>query len=202
LTLAFSGGEDLVARFERVTKPYHERLFRIAVALCGDRDQAADLTQEALVRAFRAFDRFRPDQPVLPWLARILRNYFLDTLKTGRAKHELAGHQMATEDPYANLPARAPSPFDEVERSQLATILQEEIEALDQPHQLVLILCDIEGFSYQEAARVAGVPVGTVRSRLSRCRSHLRQRIQERLAGQQKNERNLPGRGTRGPSRS
>lgn len=200
--MAFSGSEDLVARFVRLTKPYHERLFRIAVALCGDRDQAADLTQEAMVRAFRAFDRFRPDQPVLPWLARILRNYYLDTLKTGRAKHELAGHQMGKEDPYANLPAAAPSPFEQVERSQLAALLQEEISALDQPHQLVLILCDIEGFSYQDAARVAGVPIGTVRSRLSRCRTYLRQRIQERLAGPQKNGQNFSGRGTRGPSRS
>ena len=58
---------------------------------------------------------------------------------------------------------------------------QEEIDKLDEAHRLVVVLCDIEGLSYKETADVAQVPVGTVRSRLSRCRAHLRQRMQERM---------------------
>jgi DNA-directed RNA polymerase specialized sigma24 family protein len=57
------GQDDCTARFVALTKPYHERLYRIAITICGDRDVAADLTQEALVRAFRAFDDFDSTRP-------------------------------------------------------------------------------------------------------------------------------------------
>jgi RNA polymerase sigma-70 factor (ECF subfamily) len=176
---------DHVSRFVRLTSPYHDRLNRIALALCHDADQAADLTQEALIRAFRAFDRFVPGQPVLPWLARILRNVHLDSFKTGRARHELAAHQLPLDrqDPLESRKAPGPDPHVAMERSQLRAWLWQEVQALDPGHQLVIILCDIEEFSYQEAADVAGIPVGTVRSRLSRCREHLRRRLEERMHG-------------------
>lgn len=171
--------------FVRVTRPYHERLYRIALSLCHDRDQAADLTQEALVRAFKAFDRFHAGAPVLPWLARILRNIHLDTFKTGRAQYEVAEHQVARREVgsfYEETAAASPDPLAALERSRMSTWLNEEIAALDEGQRIIIVLCDIEGLSYQEAAEIAGVPVGTVRSRLSRCRAYLRERILERMA--------------------
>lgn len=178
--------DDEVSRFVALTEPFRERLYRIALSLCRDRDQAADLTQEALVRAFRALDRFRPGAPVLPWLARILRNVHLDSFKTGRAQHEIAEHQIARDDQgvYAERAASDPDPLASLERAELSAWLQEELEALDPAHRLVLILCDIEEMSYKEAAEIAGVPIGTVRSRLSRCREQLRNRLKQRMAAQ------------------
>jgi RNA polymerase sigma-70 factor (ECF subfamily) len=183
-----SRAEDQVSRFVEVTAPYHERLFRIAMTLCHDRDQAADLTQETLVRAFSAFDRFRVGEPVLPWLARILRNLHLDLVKSGRARYEVPARQLGErqerqEDPFANVAAKTPDPLTELERSQLAGWLAEELEALEPAHQLIVVLCDVEELSYQEAAEVAGIPVGTVRSRLSRAREQLRERLRRRMAG-------------------
>jgi len=177
--------ENLVSRFIQTTAPYHERLFRIAITLCHDRDLAADLTQETLVRAFNAFDRYRPEMPVLPWLARILRNYFLDTLKTGTARHEVAAHRLGEkgEDPYANFPCSGLNPADQAEQSQLSGLLAEGLKALDDAHRLAIILCDIEGFDYAEAAQTIGVPVGTVRSRLSRGRTLLRQWLNHKMSG-------------------
>lgn len=182
-----SRAEDQVSRFVELTAPFHERLFRIAMTLCHDRDQAADLTQETLVRAFRAFDRFRTGEPVLPWLARILRNLHLDLVKSGRARYEVAAHQLGgrseqLEDPFASVPATTPDPLTALERSQLAGWLAEELEALEPAHQLIVVLCDVEDLSYQEAAEVAGIPVGTVRSRLSRAREQLRERLRRRMA--------------------
>ncbi len=173
-----------VSSFVKLTRPYHERLFRIAISLCHDRDQAADLTQEALIRAFNAFDRFRPGAPVLPWLARILRNVHLDSFKTGRAQHELAEHQIAPEKGgvYDGVQASAPDPLASLERARMAAWLQEEVAALDEPQRIVITLRDIEELSYQEVAEIAGVPVGTVRSRLARARAHLRGRLQQRMA--------------------
>ena len=175
--------EGLVSSFVTLTRPYHERLHRIACSLCNDPDQAADLTQEALIRALRAFDRFDDSRPVLPWLARILKNAYLDSLKTGRHRHEVAEHQLGgrEQNPVAMTASAMPDPQSLTERAQVGAILREEVAALDPDHRLVVTLCDIEGFSYKEAAEVAGVPVGTIRSRLSRCRMYLRERILLRL---------------------
>lgn len=179
--------QQLVPSFVRLTRPHHEALFRIALTLCHDHDQAADLTQEALIRAFRAFDRFDPDRPVLPWLARILRNVHLDSFKTARSRHEVASHQLAStrSDPFATAPSKHPDPASLAETAQLTRWVQEELRELDEEGQIVILMCDIEGFTYQEAAEVAGVPVGTVRSRLSRARQRLRVRIEARIAATQ-----------------
>ena len=175
--------DSFVASFTRTTSPFHARLYRIAKALCRDADQAADLTQDALVRAFLAFDSFRPGAPVLPWLCRILRNAHLDSFKTGRARHEVAAHQLAgeVEDPYQDVACPSPSPLGQLEQKVLRACLQEEIEALEPGQRLILILCDVEEMSYQEAAEIADIPVGTVRSRLARSRERLRERLAARL---------------------
>ena len=174
---------EQVAQFVKLTEPYYGRLLRIAVAMCKERDLAADLTQETLLKAFLALDNFRPGAPVLPWLTRILRNVFIDTLRTGRARHEVAEHQLKTEsaNPVGLARSGTMTPLAQVEQSQLSTWLQEELSALPCSQQLLIVLCDVEGFTYQEAAEAAGVPVGTVRSRLSRGRESLRLRLKRRM---------------------
>ena len=173
-----------VGRFIELTRPHHAPLQRIARALCHDRDIAADLTQETLIKAFRAFDRIDTSKPMLPWLARILRNVYLDTLKTSRARHEIAAHERAetADDPYAQIAHPTADPLAELERTELRHWLREEVDALDPDQRLVIILCDIEEFGYEDAAQVAGVPIGTVRSRLSRARARLRARLIERMS--------------------
>lgn len=175
--------EDSLARFTRTACAHQDRLYRVARALCRDADVAADLTQEALIRAFRAFDSFRSDQPVLPWLCRILRNVYLDSRKTGRARHEVAGRELPAErdDPYDNVPGSTPDPLGMLEKKTLRACLNEELERLEPEQRLILILCDVEEMSYQEAAEIAGIPIGTVRSRLARCRERLRARLRDRL---------------------
>lgn len=171
-----------VSRFVELTRPYHDRLFRIAITICGDRDLAADLTQEALVRAFKAFDRFDEDRPVLPWLTRIVRNVHLDTFKTGRAKHEVRMNSEREAQPFASVPTATPNPQQLVERREMQRVIAEELEKLDPTHRLVINLCELDGLSYQEAAEAMDVPIGTVRSRLARARDALRQRVMKRLS--------------------
>ena len=176
-----------VAAFTRLTEPHHRQLFGIALSLCRDRDQAADLTQEALIRAYQAFDRFRPGAPVLPWLRRILRNVFLDTFKTGRARHEVTESTMgsAEHEPYQLDTTHAHdgvSALDQLERNQLVTWLQQEIAALDPSQQQVLELCVMQDLSFKEAAELLELPVGTVASRLARARAELRLRILKQIS--------------------
>lgn len=167
--------------FERLTEPYHPRLFRLACSFCKSPDLASDLTQEALVKAFLAFDTFDNAQSIFPWLARILRNTYLDSLKTGRVRHEIAEHQLssaanATVFSVADEPSLS-SPLAQLEKAELQLWIQDELQALDEPHRSVLILCDMEELSYDEAAEILEVPIGTIRSRLARARQQLRERL-------------------------
>jgi RNA polymerase sigma-70 factor (ECF subfamily) len=166
-----------IAEFVRLTQPHHQHLYGIALALCRDRDQAADLTQETLVRAFEAFDRFRPDAPVVPWLRRILRNLFLDGFKTGRARHELSASAIGDESATTEVADEGLDPLAQLERAQLSGWLEEEIARLGPDHRQVVMLCVMQDLSFEEAAELLGVPVGTVASRLARARAQLRDRM-------------------------
>ena len=110
--------------FTALTRDVHPRLFQLALALCGDRDLAADLTQDALVRGFLAFDRFRPGAPVYPWLARILRNAFIDHHRSARVRREVAAD--AAPEPVA----RAPAADERVLASERADALYAALAAL------------------------------------------------------------------------
>lgn len=169
----------------RVTGPHHPRLLRLARALCNDADRAADLTQETLVRAFKAFHRFRPDAPALPWLRRIMKNLHLDMVKSGRARFEVASHQQrdGREDPCDVAPADVPSPLLLAERAQLARWACEALTELSSGQQQVLILCDMEALACSEVSELIGLPAGTVRSRLFRGREQLRIRLEARMQG-------------------
>jgi RNA polymerase sigma-70 factor (ECF subfamily) len=171
-----------IAEFVRLTQPHHQQLYGVALSLCRDKDQAHDLTQEALVRAFEAFDQFRQGAPIWPWLRRILRNLFLDTFKTGRAQHEIGEREMSARDPSPLLTRADDSPdvLTQMERSQLSLWLQEEIASLAPSQKQVLELCVMQGLSFEEAAEVAGIPVGTIASRLARARAELRARMLKR----------------------
>lgn len=193
---------ERVKRFIALTRPYHERLMRVAMTLCHDQDQAADLTQEALARAFAAFHRFRPGAPVFPWLVRILRNFYLDERRSARSRRELAEHQLVGDGPgpLEQAQTTAPTPLAAAEQAQLVSWVQQELAALPAAQRLVLVLCDVEELTYQEVAEVVDSPVGTVRSRLARARRALRSRLAERLAEAGSGEREDHVDGTNGPA--
>lgn len=169
--------------FGRLTRPLQGRLIRIATAMCGDPEQGADLAQEALVRAFVAFARFKPGSPALPWLTRILRNVYLDQVKSARARREIAACDVrGPDDPIETSSSEEPSPLARLAQRELRALLLRELEALGPDQRTLVVLCDVEGFTYREAAEVLEIPVGTVRSRLSRCHERLRRRLRGRVA--------------------
>lgn len=157
-----------VDAFVAATREEQRRLLRLARALTGDEALAEDLVQDALVRAWLARDRFREGARPYPWLARILRNAFLDHVRSARVRRE-----RPTEAP----PERAspePSPLDAVESRRRAAAVRDAVSRLPPDMALVVTLVDLDGMDYAEAAEVLDIPVGTVRSRLSRARRRLR----------------------------
>ncbi len=159
------------ASFAARTEPLHGRLYQAAQALCRDPVEAEDLAQEALVRAFGAWDRFEPDAPLYPWLLRILRNVHLDTVKSARVRRlTLLAAPPEPEDP-------RPDAFTRLTTEDLRAKVRAAIDTLPSDQALVITLVDLQGLSYAQVADALDLPVGTVRSRLFRGRDRLRRAL-------------------------
>jgi RNA polymerase sigma-70 factor (ECF subfamily) len=171
---------DLEA-FNLLILRYQNLLFGIALRLLNDEDAAADAVQEALISAFRRFDTFRGDS-LRSWLARVVVNACYDEIRKKRRQHSVPLDQFNAEgdeietsywlvDPQAD-------PEVQYESSELESAIQKSLNKLPAIYRLVLVLVDVEGLSYEEAASAAGVPVGTVKSRLARARLQMQKSLQ------------------------
>ena len=171
---------DLEA-FNLLILRYQNLLFGIALRLLNDEDAAADAVQEALISAFRRFDTFRGDS-LRSWLARVVVNACYDEMRKKRRQHSVPleqfnsdGEEIETSywlvDPEAD-------PESQFEAFELEHAIQSNLDKLAPIYRLMLVLVDIEGLSYEEAALAAHVPVGTVKSRLARARSQMQKSLQ------------------------
>lgn len=148
------------------------RLRRYAYALVRDRDRADDLVQDCLERALSHWARRRADADLQAWLFAILRNLYLSSCRTQK-RH---GIPLALDD------EAAPSLPADQERGLVARDALGALTLLSEEQQSLLLLIGVEDLSYDDAARVLGIPVGTVMSRLSRARRRLRE-LMERGSG-------------------
>src|SRR5689334_18144172 len=152
---------------------YQNLLFGIALRLLNDEDAAADAVQEALISAFRRFDTFRGDS-LRSWLARVVVNACYDEMRKKRRQHSVPLEQFNSdgeeiETSYWLVDSQA-DPEVLFESTEMENAIQTSLNKLPPVYRLMLVLVDIEGLSYEEAANAAGVPVGTVKSRLARAR--------------------------------
>jgi RNA polymerase sigma-70 factor (ECF subfamily) len=171
---------DLEA-FNQLVLRYQNLLFGIALRLLNDEDVAADAVQEALISAFRRFNTFRGDS-LRSWLARVVVNACYDEMRKKRRQHSVPLEQHNAEGDeietsYWLVDAQA-DPEVQYEASELEAAIQRSLNKLPSIYRLILILVDIEGLSYEEAALAARVPVGTVKSRLARARLQMQKSLQ------------------------
>ena len=175
---------DLEA-FNQLVLRYQNLLFGIALRLLNDEDVAADAVQEALISAFRRFHTFRGDS-LRSWLARVVVNACYDEMRKKRRQHSVPLEQYNAEGDeietsYWLVDTQA-NPELQYESSELEAAIQKSLDKLSPIYRLMLVLVDIEGLSYEEAALAAGVPVGTVKSRLARARLQVQKSLQ--MAGE------------------
>src|SRR5713101_3301352 len=160
--------------FEEIALVHLEELYRGALRLTRNRQQAEDLVQDAMVRAFRSFDQFRVGTNCRAWLFKIMRNVFLNQI---RREREIPREDEFFEQRALEHPAGAGS-ADTPEEEFLQTVVHGDVDralrGLPERFREVVVLCDIEGFTYREAAEALECPIGTVMSRLSRGRRLLR----------------------------
>lgn len=160
---------DGVPTWEEVAREYGRFLYNVAYRLAGNDADAADLAQEALLRVRRGLDTYQPTGSLEGWLARIVTNLFLDEVRRRRRRPVVAlgDHEHV-------LPGGAAA--DEVAAARsLSDEIQTALGALPDEFRSAVVLCDVVGLSYEEIAGAQGIPVGTVRSRIHRGRSQLRE---------------------------
>ncbi|HET8719018.1 MAG TPA: RNA polymerase sigma factor SigE [Nocardioidaceae bacterium] len=161
--------------WEDVVTQHSGRVYRLAYRLTGNRHDAEDLTQEVFVRVFRSLSSYTPGT-FEGWLHRITTNLFLDG---ARRKAKIRFDALA-EDADTRLPGRAPSPDAQVSDRLFDDDVEAALAALPPDFRAAVVLCDIEGLTYEEIADVLDLKLGTVRSRIHRGRAMLRKTLAHR----------------------
>lgn len=172
LIAAAAGGE--LRAFNQLIQRHQALAYNVAFRMLDDTDAAADAVQEAAIKAFRSLKSYRGGS-FKAWFLRIVTNNCYDWLRA-RARHGVSSLDDLAEDPdYAeSLVHPGAGPESEVLQRELGAFISRSIESLPADQRLTLILADVEDVSYQEIAEICSVPLGTVKSRLSRARMHLR----------------------------
>ena len=167
--------------FNALILEYQDMLYRIALRIVRDECIAEDALQEAMIHAFRHIKSFRGGN-FKSWLARVTVNASYDELRRGKRHNGIPLELFTSEGDEVESPdwMRDPAtgPEERTEQSELRRALHQCIKSLVPDYRLMVILVDMEGMSYEEAAFVAHVPVGTVKSRLARARMQIRNALQ------------------------
>ncbi|HCY74832.1 MAG TPA: RNA polymerase subunit sigma [Ignavibacteriales bacterium] len=170
-----SDEQKLNEEFEREAVPHMDALYNFALKMTGDSDDASDLIQETYLKAFRFWDKFEKGTNCKAWLFRIMKNTYINTYRKNTKEPDKVDYE-EIENFYENI---KPSSTDSahLEKDIYDNLLDDElssaISSLPEDFRTVVILCDIEGYTYDEIADFVDVPVGTVRSRLHRARKML-----------------------------
>ena len=161
--------------WEEVVEQHSARVYRLAYRLTGNVHDAEDLTQDVFVRVFRSLHTYRPGT-FEGWLHRITTNVFLDRM---RRKQRIRMDALS-EESAARLPSRGPGPEQAFDDTHLDDDVQRALDSLSPDFRAAVVLCDIEGLSYEEVAATLGIKLGTVRSRIHRGRAQLREALAHR----------------------
>jgi len=166
------------AFLERAMQQYGKATYNFAYRLTGNETDARDLSQEAFIRVFKAWRSFQPGTSFLSWIYRILTNLYRDELRRrkGRYQEELPEDNVPQE--YAGQRPLAVTPIEDYVERQLSEPLSRALAQLSAEQRQVVVLADIEEYSYQEIAEIMGCSIGTVRSRLHRARALLRRLVE------------------------
>jgi len=175
--LAGGKASDRRQLFEREALPHLEALYGAALRLTRDEDQARDLLQETMLRALRFFHLFEPGTNCRAWMLTILHNNFLNRWRRGgreRTARSAEEFELEIEDWSSRSDQRNSDPEQMLSARMVSGLIGAALDTLPADSRAVLTLVDIQELNYQEAAGMLGVPVGTIKSRLSRGRAMMR----------------------------
>jgi RNA polymerase sigma-70 factor (ECF subfamily) len=168
--------------FGQLVLRYQDRLFHAILLMVGSQDDARDLAQEAFIHAFRRLDSFRGDSAFYTWLFRIAVNATISFRRKAarqRATSVESARENTGQEPSDQRTDVSPSFHMEVSEQQ--ALVQRALNELSDEFRMALVLTEIEGRSYEEAAELCDCPIGTIRSRVHRARAELKERLRVML---------------------
>lgn len=167
--------------FEEEFLPHINALFNFALHLTYDEDDSNDLVQETFMKAWRFIGSFESGTNAKAWLFKILKNAFINEYrkKTKRPTkvdyEEIVSHHNAEDDRYVgSIDLR-----EDIFQGMLGDEVTNALDSLPVDFRTVVLLCDVEGFTYEEMAKIINIPIGTVRSRLHRARNMLKEKLEK-----------------------
>lgn len=173
-----------VHAFENLIEIHRKRVYNIALKMLHNQEDAYDITQEVFIRVFKSMKEFREEASFSTWIYRITKNACLDELRKRKNKATVSlDEDLETEDGAIKRQVEdcSPGPDALYESMELRDIVRTAIGHLSDEHKFVIILRDLQGFSYEEIAKVLECPEGTVKSRINRARKALKEILQRRM---------------------
>ena len=164
--------------WEEIVTEHSAKVYRLAYRLTGNMHDAEDLTHDVFIRVFRSLGSYQPGT-FEGWLHRITTNAFLDKMR----RKQRIRFDALSDDAAERLPTREMGPEQSYNDTHFDDDVQRALDALSPDFRAAVVLCDIEGLSYEEIATALGIKLGTVRSRIHRGRSQLRAALAHRAPG-------------------
>jgi RNA polymerase sigma-70 factor (ECF subfamily) len=165
--------------FEQEALPHMNALYSFAVRLCRDRDDASDLLQETFLKGYRFFDKFETGTNCKAWLFRILKNTYINQYRKDKKEPDTIEYDTIEE--FYDLIRSESSESTDLQKRIFDNLLDDEIsialDSLPDSFRTAIILCDLEGMTYDEISEILECPIGTVRSRLHRARNILASKL-------------------------
>ncbi|MGO9566555.1 MAG: sigma-70 family RNA polymerase sigma factor [Desulfomonilaceae bacterium] len=173
--------------FDILVEKYYKKIYNLAYRFVGDSEEASDLAQEVFTAAYQHLKKFRGDAKFSTWLFQIATNRGKNRFKYLKRRGYYANRGQANgEDERESLERAIPdlttNPETILASKQIQKIVQDAINDLDPDHKEIVILRDIEGFSYEEIAQMLGLPEGTTKSRLHRARMVVKEKLKKALS--------------------
>jgi RNA polymerase sigma-70 factor (ECF subfamily) len=186
---------DLVARtkrgsreaFDVLLEKYYKKIYNLAYRYVGDQEEASDLTQEIFAAAYQNLKKFRGDSKFSTWLFQIATNRGKNRFKYLKRRGYFVNKGQANNDEdrdfqQQSVPDFSTNPETMLAGKQIQKIVQQAIDELEPDHKEIVILRDIEGFSYEEIAQLLDLPEGTTKSRLHRARMVVKEKLKRVLS--------------------
>ena len=170
LVRAAAGGDE--SAFSELVRIYENKAYHLALRMVSNPEDAYDVAQDAFLAAWRGLPSFRGESGFSTWLYRLVSNAAIDHLR--RTKHQRGNVSLDDEELNLDAPDDSPTPQEAAEENDLKQAVAAGLRELSDDHRTVLVMREVQELSYEEIAESLQLDLGTVKSRISRARTHLR----------------------------
>jgi RNA polymerase sigma-70 factor (ECF subfamily) len=159
--------EGDIYSFEKLISSHYQKIYNLAYSLTGNSQDAQDIAQESIIKLFKSLKKFKGKSKFSTFIYRVVMNVFKDEMKKSHKKYETSNYKEIINSPKNFSP----------EKLETKIIIEEVLKKMPRDFAIIIILREIEGFSYEEISEILNIPVGTVKSRLNLARKSLKEKI-------------------------